>query len=302
MRPWQEFGRTFRASSIDGEDKLGKRSDKRIFRRRRQRAGFVLLTSLGVVVVGAIMLSILSSFTPNLTALAARGDSPVERIAAPDVDRAPEAVAEGAGASQETAEEPVVEEKVAQERPAKEETARAESSGDGGGDQAENEPEQAAGPPPIPQPATNDLWMDIPALGLNDNYIANDSSTAAMDAGAIKLPTAGFPWQEGANTYIAAHRLGYPGTESENQFLNLPNLALGDKIYLYDENLTVYTYEVSGFAEVLPNETWVTTPQAGRDMISLQTCIEDYGDYWTMGPNWYVRYVVQADRVSVDPA
>ncbi len=33
-------------------------------------------------------------------------------------------------------------------------------------------------------------------------------------------------------------------------------------------------------------------------MISLQTCIEDYGDYWTMGPNWYVRYVVRADRVD----
>ena len=282
---------------------MGKRSDKRIFRRRRQRAGFVLLTSVGVVVIGAIMLSVLSSFTPNLTALGAQGDSPLQRVAAPDVDQAPKPVAENAGAAQETAETPAVEDKAAEERPVEEEKAQAESSGDGGADQAKQEgSEQAAGPPPIPQPATNDLWMDIPALGLNDNYVANDSSTAAMDAGAIKLPSAGFPWQEGANTYIAAHRLGYPGTESDNQFLNLPNLALGDKIYLYDENLTVYTYEVSGFAEVLPSETWVTTPQAGRDMISLQTCIEDYGDYWTMGPNWYVRYVVQADRVSVDPA
>lgn len=49
---------------------------------------------------------------------------------------------------------------------------------------------------------------------------------------------------------------------------------------------------MTGFKEVLPSETYVTAPQAGRDMISLQTCIEDYGDYWTMGPNWYVRYVV----------
>jgi hypothetical protein len=37
-------------------------------------------------------------------------------------------------------------------------------------------------------------------------------------------------------------------------------------------------------------------------MLSLQTCIENYGDYWTMGPNWYVRYVVRADRVSVQTA
>jgi sortase A len=51
----------------------------------------------------------------------------------------------------------------------------------------------------------------------------------------------------------------------------------------------------------LPSETWVTNSDPGRDMVSLQTCIENYGDYWTMGPNWYVRYVVRADRVSVVP-
>ena len=44
------------------------------------------------------------------------------------------------------------------------------------------------------------------------------------------------------------------------------------------------------------------TGAGGRDMVSLQTCIENFGDYWTMGPNWYVRYIVQADRVSVDSA
>jgi hypothetical protein len=40
----------------------------------------------------------------------------------------------------------------------------------------------------------------------------------------------------------------------------------------------------------------VTTPTGG-DVVSLQTCIEDYGDYWTPGPNWFVRYVVRAERV-----
>ena len=273
---------------------MGKRSNRRIFRRRRQRAGFVLLVSLAVVVVGAILFSSLKPLSPNLTASADAGADPVKRIAAPSMDRAPEAVS-GDVAAAET-----------EQQPAAEEEAKSETSGDGEGsgkaEEDQKEPEQAAGPPPIPKPATNDLWMDIPALGLNDNYVANTSSHAAMDAGAIKLPSTGFPWQENANTYIAAHRLGWPGTASDHQFYNLPNLALGDKIYLYDANGTVYTYEVSGFAEVLPNETWVTAPQAGQDMISLQTCIEDYGDYWTMGPNWYVRYVVQAERVSVDRA
>jgi hypothetical protein len=30
----------------------------------------------------------------------------------------------------------------------------------------------------------------------------------------------------------------------------------------------------------------------------LQTCIENYGDYWTAGPNWFVRYIVRADKVG----
>ena len=281
---------------------MGKRSDRRIFRKRRQRAGFALLVSLAVIVVGAIMFS---SLQPVSTLSAqADGTGPVQRVDAPAVDGAPEAAKAETATQARPVGGPTEGELAAQdEKAAEEEKAQTESSG-GGGEQekAQKETEQASGPPPIPQPATNDLWMDIPALGLNDNYIANSESTAAMDAGAIKLPSSAFPWQDDANTYIAAHRLGWPGTESDHQFYNLPNLALGDKIYLYDANGTVYTYEVSGFTEVLPTETYVTAPQAGRDMISLQTCIEDYGDYWTMGPNWYVRYVVQADRVSVDPA
>jgi sortase A len=274
---------------------MGKRSDRRIFRKRRQRAGFALLVSLAVIVVGAIMFSSLKPLA-NLSAQGGEA-GPVQRVDTPAVDSAPEA------AKAEVATEAQPAESSSDEGKAAEEEKAQAASGDGDEpEKANKETEQASGPPPIPQPATNDLWMDIPALGLDDNYIANSESTAAMDAGAIKLPSSGFPWQNDANTYIAAHRLGWPGTASDHQFYNLPNLALGDKIYLYDANLTVYTYEVTGFKEVLPSETHVTAPQAGRDMISLQTCIEDYGDYWTMGPNWYVRYVVEADRVSVDPA
>jgi sortase A len=274
---------------------LGKKSDRRIFRKRRQRAGFALLVSLAVIVVGAIMFS---SLQP-LSNLSAQGGEtgPVQRVDPPAVDSAPEAAKAEAATEAKPAESPTEENK-----PAEEEKAQAKASDGGEPEKAQKEPEQASGPPPIPQPATNDLWMDIPALGLSDNYVSNSDAHAAMDAGAIKLPSSAFPWENDANTYIAAHRLGWPGTASDHQFYNLPNLALGDKIYLYDANLTVYTYEVTGFQEVLPSENYVTAPQAGRDMISLQTCIEDYGDYWTMGPNWYVRYVVQADRVSVDPA
>jgi sortase A len=143
--------------------------------------------------------------------------------------------------------------------------------------------------------------MTIPNLGLYDNYVSNSNAHSALDYGAAKRVDTGFPWQNDANTYIAAHRLGWPGTASDHQFYNLPLLAYGDTIYLYDANGTTYTYEVTEIFEVLPSETWVTKSDPGRDMVSLQTCIENYGDYWTMGPNWYIRYVVRADRVAVIP-
>ncbi len=151
-------------------------------------------------------------------------------------------------------------------------------------------------------PATKDLWMTIPKLDLYDNYVSNSNAHSALDYGAAKRVETKFPWQDDANTYISAHRLGWPGTASDHQFYNLPLLTFGDKIYLYDANGTTYTYEVTEIYEVLPTETWVTESVPGRDMVSLQTCIENYSDYWTMGPNWFVRYVVRADRVSVTPA
>ena len=50
--------------------------------------------------------------------------------------------------------------------------------------------------------------------------------------------------------------------------------------------------------EVSPYDLSVTAPVPGRDMVTLQTCIENFGDYWTPGPNWLARYVVRADRVA----
>jgi len=248
----------------------------RKFKKRRQRAGFVLLASLTIIVLGVTLFFRLDPFHW------ASETASVERVAVPMIGSAPEAVAEDAGQPE----------------------AAAEKTGSREGAQKDGEKKQQAEAeqPAIPAPATNDLWMTIPKLGLYDNYVANSNAHSALDAGAAKREETGFPWQDGANTYISAHRLGWPGTASDHQFYNLPSLTFGDKIYLYDANGTTYTYEVTEIFEVAPNETWVTDPVAGRDMVSLQTCIENYGDYWTMGPNWYVRYVVRADRVDVIPA
>ena len=246
----------------------------RKFKRRRQRAGFVLLMSLAIVVLSVALLFRTEPFQRT------GGAQLAERVAVPMISEAPRAVAQEAAA----------------------EDSRSNAAG-GEDDKREAKKQQVTAEKPVaPVPETNDLWMTIPDLGLYDNYVANSDAHSALDYGAAKRVSTKFPWQEDANTYISAHRLGWPGTASDHQFYNLPLLEYGDKVYLYDANGTTYTYEVTEIFEVAPSETWVTEQVAGRDMISLQTCIENYGDYWTMGPNWYVRYVVRADRVAVTPA
>jgi sortase A len=278
---------------------MGKRADRRKFRRRRRWAGFLLLVSIALLVFGVQIL--VGVGTPDLQPAASRiaEKISVERLESPDVAGAPEAV------GKQTADEMAL---LAEEEEDKKTPAEKQEVDKEAAQAAENEAEKRANEPDepkqaaLPDPPTDDLWFSIPALGLYDQYVTNTSDFSAMDYGAIKLPNSAFPWQKGANTYIAAHRLGWPGTGSFHQFYNLPALQLGDIVYLGDANGTTYTYKVSAFKEITPNETWVTGPQNGRDMVSLQTCIENYGDYWTMGPNWYVRYIVQADRVSVTPA
>ena len=246
----------------------------RKFRKRRQRAGFAMLASLLIIVLGITLFLRTDQFQKASETVS------VERVAIPMISGAPEAVAEQGQAAEE----------------------RTSSRKDAESGEEDTQREQAEAEKPVASvPATNDLWMTIPKLGLYDNYVTNSNAESALDYGAAKRVESGFPWQDNANTYIAGHRLGWPGTGSDHLFYNLPLLDYGDKIYLYDANGTTYTYEVTEILEVLPSETWVTTSDPGRDIVSLQTCIENYGDYWTMGPDWYVRYVVRADRVSVVP-
>jgi sortase A len=271
---------------------MGKRSDRRKFRRRRRWAGFILLVSFALLVFGVQFLVGIGSTNLQPAASRTAEKVSVQRVASPEVAEAPEAV--GKQNADEVA--LLAAEEEDRKTPAeKQEAAKQEEQRS----QNQDDPQQAS----VPDPKTDDLWFSIPALGLYDQYVTNTSDYSAMDYGAIKLPNSGFPWQKGANTYIAAHRLGWPGTGSYHQFYNLPALQLGDIVYLGDANGTTYTYKVTNFKEIAPNQAAeVTGPQDGRDMVSLQTCIENYGDYWTMGPNWYVRYIVQADRVSVTPS
>jgi sortase A len=162
----------------------------------------------------------------------------------------------------------------------------------------EEEPaEEAPRAPAVPEDPT--LYLTVPKLGLYDHTVRNDDSEVALDLGAAKLPDTGFPWeQKDTNTYIACHRLGWPGNESYNQCLNLPLVQQGDQIFLEDSLGRSYEYRVTEALQITAQDTWIKRPIEGKDVVSLQTCIETLGNVWTMGPNWTARYVVQAEKVT----
>jgi sortase A len=149
---------------------------------------------------------------------------------------------------------------------------------------------------PAAVPDDTYMTLTVPAMGISDIPVVEGTTEASLSQGAGHYTGSGYPWVAGSNTYIAGHRLGYPGTASDHVFWNLPNLAMGDKIYLTDSNGHTYTYAVSDILEVPIHDLSVTGP-TGTDTVSLQTCIEDYGDYWTPGPNWNVRYIVRGTLV-----
>jgi sortase A len=140
------------------------------------------------------------------------------------------------------------------------------------------------------------MTLSVPAMGISNIPVVEGTTEASLSQGAGHYTGSGYPWVPGSNTYIAGHRLGYPGTPSDHVFWNLPNLVMGDKIYLTDSNGHTYTYAVTNILEVPKTDLSVTGP-TGTDIVSLQTCIENYGDYWTPGPNWNVRYIVQGTMI-----
>jgi sortase A len=189
------------------------------------------------------------------------------------------------------------------ETPAEEEAAQEESAAEKKAAEeraaAEEEERKAAVVPDDPT-----LFLTVPRLGIYGHTVRNEDTEAALDLGAIKVPKSGFPWEkEDTNTYIACHRIGWPGTESYNQCLNLPAMQMGDEIFLQDTLGRVYQYRISDLRAVSPNDSWITKPVAGKDVISLQTCTETLEDWWTLGPGLFGggpesgRFVAQAERV-----
>lgn len=136
-------------------------------------------------------------------------------------------------------------------------------------------------------PTSAALSLTVPRMGLYNDPVSNSIAEGVLAQGAGKIPSSGFPWQAGANTYIAAHVYGYPGTGSWQQFAALPSMARGDAIYLTDSEGTTYEYRVTEVLTVAPTDVWVAQ-STGTNMVSLQTCV---------GPGWSERLVVRAEMV-----
>jgi sortase A len=239
------------------------------------------LAFLGVLILGASILGTNLLGTDEPLGRVNTPQTPSEsadQVEAAYATRARHAAAEQAAKEQAAAKKAVVAERRASDRRAE---ARAQDE-----------------PVPTPTvPADTTMYLTVPALGLYDIPVLEGTSEAILSQGVGHVPGTGFPWVSGSNTYIAGHRLGYPGTVSDHVFYSLPNLGYGDEIILEDSVGQSYTYQVSEILEVAPTDLSVTG-STGQDIVSLQTCIENYGDYWTEGPNWLARYIVRAERVS----
>ena len=150
---------------------------------------------------------------------------------------------------------------------------------------------ETVSPPEVPDDDT--LRLTVPTMARAKELPvgtgpADDEATLAESA--LHVEGTGFPWEEGANFYIAGHRLGYEGEASHLVFYDLDVLQNGDEFILTDADGTRYTYRVFRGFVVGPGAYHATEAVPGRSVVSLQTCtLPDYSE----------RLVVQAELTDV---
>jgi sortase A len=144
-------------------------------------------------------------------------------------------------------------------------------------------------------PKNRTLKLTIPAMKqIDDDTIPTGKGTNETlfhDHAAVHLRGTGFPWQRNANVYIAGHRIGFPGTDSNLAFYDLEDLEKGDKVYLKDADGREYTYQVFKKLIVEPTDLSVLNPVRGKNIVSLQTC--------TL-PDYTKRVIYQAELTNVE--
>jgi sortase A len=125
-------------------------------------------------------------------------------------------------------------------------------------------------------PDDKTLYLTVPALGLTDVPVYNSVKEEKLKKSVVHIPATGFPWQKGANTYIASHHY-------------LDQLGEGEEILLENEARTTYEYRVIKQKIVDPDNVEVMEPKEGKSLVSLQTC--------TM-PDYKQRLIIQGELVE----
>ena len=140
-------------------------------------------------------------------------------------------------------------------------------------------------------PSDTLMYLTVPKIGLEDKEVYDSLSEEKLKEGVVHVPGTGFPWQQGTNTYIAGHRLGYFNTGSWLVFYRLDELEPGDEIVLEDSSGNEYAYRVTHSFVVPPEDVTVLDPPAGggEGIVSLQTCTF---------PNFAERLIVQGELVG----
>ena len=150
-------------------------------------------------------------------------------------------------------------------------------------------------PPEAQQPAggggAGTMTLTVPKLDLKDVTITTGSTQADLDReGIMHLEGTGVPWQEGSNTFIVGHALGFMWTRVPYVFYELDKMEPGDEIIVEDPKGEEYVFRVYDRMTVRPTDYWVTYPEDGHTIISLQTC--------TPIPTFENRLVVRGELVG----
>ena len=135
------------------------------------------------------------------------------------------------------------------------------------------------------------MSLTVPKLGLEDIPVPTADSQVALDReGIIRFEETGLPWEEGSNTFIVGHALGYLWTRTPYVFYELDQLKPGDEIIAKDQADNEYVFEVYDHVTVKPEDFWVTYPVPNKTTISLQTC--------TPIPTFENRLIVRGELVE----
>ena len=176
-------------------------------------------------------------------------------------------------------------------KPAERRASGGEGAPDEGGASGEKEAPERKAPKEKAEPPSKKLKLTVPRLGLENVKVGDSPDQSYLDReGIMHLSGTGFPHQNGSNTYIAAHAIGYAESRVTYAFQDLEEMKDGDRVTVRDASGETYEYRVYERMIVDPDDVWVTKPVEGKKVITLQTCWPE--------PSFEKRLIVRAQIVK----